>query len=91
VCDLNSYNEKFIINNIPVCVYRSYNFSTDVFLRNKDLPLEKTFLFSLFEELQDCFINNTYEEIPDEYINYYLGKKYIIDEKFQKEILRVGL
>ncbi|EAL5558124.1 hypothetical protein DRR40_08790, partial [Campylobacter coli] len=68
-----------------------YNFSTDMFLRNKDLPLEKTFLFSLFEELQDCFINNTYEEIPDEYINYYLGKKYIIDEKFQKEILRVGL
>ncbi|EAK6286831.1 hypothetical protein CK568_04000 [Campylobacter lari] len=91
LCDLNSYNEKFIINNIPICIYRSYNFSTDMFLRNKDFPLEKIFLFSLFEELQDYFINNTYEEIPDEYINYYLGKKYIIDEKFQKEILRVDL
>ncbi|MCV3404939.1 hypothetical protein L8V91_05095 [Campylobacter lari] len=91
LCDLNSYNEKFIINNIPICIYRSYNFSTDMFLRNKDFPLEKIFLFSLFEELQDYFINNTYEEIPDECVNYYLGKKYIIDKKFQKEILRVGL
>lgn len=91
LCDLNSYNEKFIINNIPICIYRSYNFSTDMFLRNKDFSLEKIFLFSLFEELQDYLINDTYEKIPDEYVNHYLGKKYIIDEKFQKEILRVGL
>ncbi|MBX1885398.1 hypothetical protein [Campylobacter peloridis] len=91
LCDLNSYNEKFIINNTPICIYRSYNFSIDMFLRNKDFPLEKIFLFSLFEELQDYLINGTHEEIPDEYINYYLGKKYIIDKKFQKEILRVGL
>lgn len=91
LCDLKSYNEKFIINNIPVCVYCSYNFSTDMFLRNKNFPLEKVFLFSLFEELQNYLINDIHEEVSDEYVNYYLGKKYIIDGRFQKEILRVGL
>lgn len=91
LCDLNSYNENFIINNVPICLYNSNKISSDIFLKDRFLPLEKVFLFSLFEELQNYLISDAHEEVLDEYVNYYLGKKYIIDGRFQKEILRVGL
>ncbi|WP_086298149.1 hypothetical protein [Campylobacter devanensis] len=86
VCDIDSYKDKFLINNIPVYIYKPLNKYID---EDNMAILEFLYIFSTKNEFKDIISKGDFKALEREKLaEYRLGKSFIMDKTFQKQFLQ---
>jgi hypothetical protein len=86
VCDIDSYKDKFLINNIPIYVYKPLNKYID---EDNMAMLKSLYVFSTKNEFKEIISKGDFKALEREKLaEYRLGKSFIMDKTFQKQFLQ---
>lgn len=86
VCDIDSYKDKFLINNIPIYVYKPLNKYID---EDNMAMLKSLYVFSTKNEFKEIVSKGDFKALEREKLaEYRLGKSFIMDKTFQKQFLQ---
>ncbi|WP_096025485.1 hypothetical protein [Campylobacter lanienae] len=86
VCDIDSYKDKFLINNIPIYVYKPLNKYID---EENMTMLKSLYIFSTKNEFKEIVSKGDFKALEREKLaEYRLGKSLIVDKTFQKQFLQ---
>ena len=86
VCDIDSYKDKLLINNIPIYVYKPLNKYID---EDNTAMLKSLYVFSTKNEFKEIMSKGDFKALEREKLaEYRLGKSFIMDKTFQKQFLQ---
>lgn len=86
VCDIDSYKDKFLINNIPIYVYKPLNKYID---EDNTAMLKSLYIFSTKNEFKEIVSKGDFKALEREKLaEYRLGKSFIMNKTFQKQFLQ---
>ncbi len=87
ICDLYSYNQKFLASNSIVYIYKPNGISTEIVFKDKYISFDGFYSFSSADELMNILNNgDNMKETREKFCEYWIGKEPIFDIKL-KEII----